>query len=147
MAQPQRQVIAQGPVQPAFQQPPAHGRRGGIQHGQQAVGFPAPEVLFEFQVAAGDGIENEAVRTEFDLDRLQVQQCRALDFIDVLKERPRGRGGGRQPGKAQTFQFFYLVLPLDGVPGPGWIEMPRIARRYIAAGNTRVLLQSAAFAD
>ena len=147
VAQPEGLLRADGAVDPAFQQPAPHGGGGGVQHPQQAVLFPARQVLIQFQIVAAGGVQDDAVRRVFHLDGAQVQQGGALRLVNILQQGPRGAGGEGQFGATQPFQLADLILLLDKAGRRVSLETPCGAGHDVLAQVAAGLFHARVFGD
>ncbi len=97
-------LVTHWPVQPAAQQAAAHGGGRAVEHADQGVLALAGNRLFQFQVAAGGGIQYQAVAAVLDLQTAQMRQGGTLRVPDILQQRAGGADGGRQVLAAETAQ-------------------------------------------
>ena len=124
IAQPELGLIEYGPGQPAAQQTPAHDRRGGVDHAQQAMGLVGDQAGLQFQVAPGNGVDLQVLMGLFQLRTLEVRQPRLLSIIKITDQGPERADRRIQSLKAQRAQIGAGVLPPDGLLRAGLFEMP-----------------------
>ncbi len=132
VADPQCGVIAQGSMQPAPQQPSAHGGGRPVEYSRKReLGF-AGEAFIEFEVAAGCRIHDERGIAFLGGDREQVRQRRLLRLADVGQQRARrgdtqglvGAAKAREIARAELLgersrRRFHIEMPgCTQAPGP-----------------------------
>ncbi len=124
LAQAQRGAVAQRALQPAGQQPRAHGGGGLVQHCQQGVLAPPREVDRELQVAAGGRVENDALLPGLGAQGADVGQGAALGVLGVLQQTAGCAHRQGQVGAAEGVQVAGAELGAE-LPGGGLrVEVP-----------------------
>ena len=124
ITQPEFGLIEDGPGQPAAEQAPAHERRGGVDHAQQAMGLIRHQAGFEFQITPGNGVDLEVLIGLFQLRALEVRQQRLLGVVQITDQGPERADRRVQARKAQPFQINAGVLLADGLLRAGLVEIP-----------------------
>ena len=95
-----------GAQHPGAQQALAHRRESVVEGAEEShiVAGAGKERLDQFEVAHGDGVEDQAVLALVVADAVDVVERSALGLADVVEDGPGGAGGGVVVGEAVAFQ-------------------------------------------
>ncbi len=85
--------MAQGAIEPAFQQAAAHGGGGFIHDPGQCMGRVALLINVNFQIPAAGRINHDGVIRVLDLERAHVWQIVALGIAGVMQQCPGSADG------------------------------------------------------
>ena len=86
----------QGPLQPASQQPCAHGGPGLVQHPQKAaLLLLAPQSLRQLQIPPGRQIQLHELPLPVVVQPVYMVQVRFLGVVEVIQQRPQRQHGRR----------------------------------------------------
>ena len=125
-------------VQPAAQQPAAHGSARGIEHAKQrSLLVGAADRLRQFEVAAGSLIEGHELVGAVDTQAHQLRQRRALRFPQILHQRAGGAHSLRQMVAPESRQRLDLELLQQRLPRGLFLEPPRRNRDTAIPVNSR----------
>ena len=114
----------QGPLQPASQQPCAHGGPGLVQYPQKAALFLlAPQSFRQLQIPPGRQIQLHELPLPVVVQPIHVLQIRFLGVMEVIQQRPQ-RQHGRRVVTGQPLGGVVPELLADALFGGGQLEPP-----------------------